>query len=872
VATAAAVLFATASGAAFAQDDPAEPPQTGVTGVLYADKNGNGQQDSGEAISGGVVTLAGQDNAEHKATSDVDGKFALPGLAPGTYKPSYALAGGWVVHHAKPEGDLVTVTENTTTELVARAERPYSEQFRVFGFFHDNSYFYPTSVTTTLILINSTDHPISGIQARCDRKNAPGALGHGPAWDVLRGEGITLEAGGRRSLTIVDDVPESAGPAGKVTLDCDFAPNAGWNTDGPVLHQDAPVITGRGKHTMILGEDRNANSSIDADEAISGVKILLHDLTNPASVLERTSGPDGKIEFVGLEKTDYRVEVRAPWAFASDGPQFVRASDHGGSSVRFLKHLPPEDVRATVEFSKPRFESHELVQWDLTLTNAGGESADVWVQGHSPDLDVPRERWEQTWSRFASLAPGESRTFTISGKVRDYRNGKVRVSGSYGFSPQPNTPVKPFYGEVEIVQTKGALTGLVYLDKNNNGQPDPGEAAAGAVVEANGGAPYGYYKATTDAEGRYSFSDLPAGDYSVGYTLAGGWIVHFPDDVVQKIRVEPGRPVQLVAGAQRPYAEVLKATAQFDKTSYAVGEEVKITVKLTNTGGYVINDVHAHCNPDYQENHLGSRHSPSESWGDLRPGAKGVTVGPGETVTVVVTELVPSAGRSRNRVELLCEVAPRAEFGRDFALAYDWASVPGGRLGSLNVLVAYDKDEDNVIDPGDAIGNVRVRLMSHRENGFLVAEATTDAWGWARFTEIPLGTYWMKVDGPWKFRSELDEIAVSVSGGVGLPICWMVPGPDSAQPDTGDQPATVGPGGGGTKVALARTGASVLGLAFLGALLVVAGAALRRSSRHSALPETERVGVLSGRLADACGGSDVGGHDHRGVFGGSVAG
>jgi hypothetical protein len=161
--------------------------------------------------------------------------------------------------------------------------------------------------------------------------------------------------------------------------------------------------------------------------------------------------------------------------------------------------------------------------------------------------------------------------------------------------------------------------------------------------------------------------------------------------------------------------------------------------------------------------------------------------------------------------------------------------------------------------------------MSHRENGFLVAEATTDVWGWARLTGVPAGVYWAEIDGPWQFRDQNAGL-VSVTSEVGLPVFWMVPGPDRAQPGDGEQPTGGGTSTGGTKVALARTGVSVLGLAFLGALLVVAGAALRRSSRHSALSETERVGVLSGRLADACGGSDVGRHDHRGVFGGSVAG
>src|SRR5690349_19296268 len=127
VATAAALVFVTTSAAAFAQDDPTSTPpapqQTGVTGVLYADKNRNGQQDPGEAISGGEITVA-----ERKATSDADGKFTFADLAPGTYRPSYRLADGWVVH--RTEGDVITVVANQTAQVVARAERPYSEQLK----------------------------------------------------------------------------------------------------------------------------------------------------------------------------------------------------------------------------------------------------------------------------------------------------------------------------------------------------------------------------------------------------------------------------------------------------------------------------------------------------------------------------------------------------------------------------------------------------------------------------------------------------------------------------------------------------------------------------------------------------------------------
>ncbi|MFC3899101.1 SdrD B-like domain-containing protein [Lentzea rhizosphaerae] len=828
VLTAVAVLaLGITSAAAFAQDDP---QQGGVTGVLYADKDRNGEQDSGEAISGGEVTLVGPDSAVHKTTSDADGKFAFAGLAPGTYKPSYALAGGWVVHHAKADGDLITVAEHATTDVVVRAERPYSEQLKVtWAAFDHYLYRHPSSVTTSVTLRNTTDRAISGIQARCDRKNAPGALGHGRGWDVLSGAGVTLAAGEWRSFTIVEEIPEAARAAGKVTLDCDFAPNAGWNTDGPVLHADAQVIPGNGNHTMVVGEDRNGDSRIDADEAVSGVKVVLYDWNNHFGSVEGTSGPDGKVEFTGLEKTNYRAQTRGPWMFAGE-VQHVRAADQGGTSHRVVKYVKPADIRAEVKFAKPSFKSHETVQWDLVLTNVGG--MDTWVRpsGYFPDLQIPDEQLTGV-----SVPAGESRTISFSGKIRNYRNGKVTVSGSIDYFDEQNPPVhKQFYGEVDIEQSKGSVSGVVYLDKNHNGRPDPGEAAADAVVEANGGAPYNYYKATTDAEGRYSFNELPTGAYSIGFTLAGGWIVHFPDDVVQHVQVEAGKSVQLVTGAQRPYAEVLKATVQFDKTAYAVGEEVKITVKLTNRGGYVINGVHALCNRNQGDNHLGDRVNPSESWGDLRWHAKGVTVNPGETVTLVVTERVPEAARVANRVELLCEIAPRAEFNRDFAPAYDWANVPGGGNGDVMALVAHDKDGDHVMDPGDVVPHARVRLMSDREHGFLVAEAVGDVWGWVRFTDVPAGMYWATVDGPWKIVEQYRTVGVR-AGGSGLYYIGVEPDPGAVQPGDGVQPAGGGTSTGGTKVALARTGASVLGLAFLGALLVAAGAALRRwpASRQS---------------------------------------
>jgi hypothetical protein len=85
------------------------------------------------------------------------------------------------------------------------------------------------------------------------------------------------------------------------------------------------------------------------------------------------------------------------------------------------------------------------------------------------------------------------------------------------------------------------------------------------------------------------------------------------------------------------------------------------------------------------------------------------------------------------------------------------------------------------------------------------------------------------VDGPWKFEDANHAYVLVAADRAASAWFPVVPGPAPATPGSGD----TGQGGdqvfgGSTRGALAKTGASVLGLAFLGALLVAAGAALRR--------------------------------------------
>jgi hypothetical protein len=832
--------------------EPAPPPAeveqvpdstTGdVTGVLYADKNRNGRQDPQEVISGGKVEIfGGGAGSRHVTTSDADGKFAFSGLAPGTYEPTYDLAGGWAVHHTNIDGDLISVEANTITEVVARAERRYDEQLKATATLDRESYQHPSNVTIRLSLTNTTDRPIEGIQAVCDREDVPNALGRVAGWNPLKGNGLRLGPGEQRTLFIVEEMPGAARDKGSVKLDCDFAPFADWNTDGPVVHDEAAVVGGSGSYTMIVGYDWNADNRIDPSEVVEYAEVVLLHPQTGVVVAQGRSDQSGKIEFTGLAVGDYRAVVLGGWGFRDAGQDQVRITAQDSVGYRILKHSTPADLRGTVKFEKDRYESHETVRMWLTITNIGGQTAEhARLEHRIQSLDVPDEQWGdfRAYGPGIRIPAGESRTFEVTGKIRDIWNGKLVVSRWLDFLGRSNPHNSSFGGEVEVVQTRGDITGVVYTDRNGNGQQDVGEAAANVVVQANGGAPYEYLKTTTDVFGRFSFKEVPSGAYSIEYTLADGWIVHVEGDNSPSW-VEPGAAVKLTARAERPYRETLRSSVVLDKTTYAIGDIAKITVKLTNTGNREISGIQAGCNRIGDANHLGgSDEDPMTGWGDLSFWGKGVTVSPGETKTLVVTEKVPSAARNKRRVVIACDFEPNPSYNTDGPYGFDWANVPGGS-GGLEGPLFHDRNGNGKVDAGEAIANTTIALLTDKEDGLVVAETVSDAQGNVRFEKLPPGDFWAWVDGPWKFEGEYGghvQIFGDVVAGYSFPV---VPGPapgpkpGTEDPDQDDDTdAGIDDDTGGTGGALAKTGASVLGLGVVAALLIAFGFGARIAGRR----------------------------------------
>ncbi|WP_156893279.1 SdrD B-like domain-containing protein [Actinokineospora enzanensis] len=156
----------------------------------------------------------------------------------------------------------------------------------------------------------------------------------------------------------------------------------------------------------------------------------------------------------------------------------------------------------------------------------------------------------------------------------------------------------------EDPQPVGSYSGQIFGDDNDNEVFDDGEALSGVTVTVTRkDAEQPPKSATTGADGRFSFADLEAGDYSVKYTNPPHYIVLHLDqngDNAENITISANgnvtKTIRAVREGQRGnLVDVLSGAIALDKDSYTTGDTAHWTLKLTNTGTRDLDGVVAIC-------------------------------------------------------------------------------------------------------------------------------------------------------------------------------------------------------------------------------------------------------------------------------------
>jgi hypothetical protein len=155
--------------------------------------------------------------------------------------------------------------------------------------------------------------------------------------------------------------------------------------------------------------------------------------------------------------------------------------------------------------------------------------------------DVLLQDWQERSADLSAFAGQTVRiAFTKSGSGLYVHLDNVRIADS-----RPVKPIEVDLGVGEVVADinfgnwippQAEIHGYKWNDLNGDGDWDQPEepALAGTIVyldaNASGALEFGEHWTTTAADGSYSFTDLPAGEYIVAEVLPAGWTQTYPGD------------------------------------------------------------------------------------------------------------------------------------------------------------------------------------------------------------------------------------------------------------------------------------------------------------------------------------------------------
>jgi LPXTG-motif cell wall-anchored protein len=554
--------------------------------------------------------------------------------------------------------------------------------------------------------------------------------------------------------------------------------------------------------------DANRNGKRDEGEGKAGVEF--HGVG--VKPLDAVTDKNGDFSFRNVPVGSYKLRFGGADGVVvkPGGSEFtVRA---GKETLLDLAAVRPvsESLQAKLEFDRGSYGKAAQVGVAITLTNKGTEPLTHVVA--VCDSGAAHLLPGTGWTALAPAGPGvdlgagETKTVRVADVVPDgaYNHGAVAAACLFGDNGTFTDGYAKASAQADVVGAVGDVKGTV-----TNGAA----ALAGATLVAlhpKTRAVLG--RAATDAAGAWTMKGLPAGEVDV--VVLGPWQDARTGGISHLVRVTGGAEttaaLSVVPGPEvpDPAAEVeLRVSVEFTQDAFEADADATLKVTLTNQAGAPLTAI-ARCD-------TGDLRNDTDGWGALELDGPGVDLKADETKTVDVTAPIPSAAQDRGQVTVECAIGPKV--GTAFVTAEDTADVTGVLASAGGSLLQPD---------GTTVADTKIVLVDP-DTAEPVTRATTDADGKFTFTDVPAGRYRPVVVGPWKVVDEgLYEI---VRGSSEQRDIHVEPGPDVPDPDTTTPPESTEPpaeGGSDEPPAdedLAYTGASVIGIALLGGLVLALG-------------------------------------------------
>jgi hypothetical protein len=180
----------------------------------------------------------------------------------------------------------------------------------------------------------------------------------------------------------------------------------------------------------------------------------------------------------------------------------------------------------------------------------------------------------------------------------------------------------------------------------------------------------------------------------------------------------------------------LWVSAHFDDVAYLPGAQVRMEVTVQNNGTVPATGVVLHSTGDLT----------FEGWGELDPAGPGVELAPGGGRSFRVTAYVSEdAADLVQTVEAVAEEPDRNPADNTISAS----AFVTAKVCDLTLTLHTDSDNDGVLEPGETLGGVEIKLMGGLSRETLTAR--TDAHGVVRFPGIAGGRYWLTtgLSGGW---------------------------------------------------------------------------------------------------------------------------
>ncbi|HEX3724961.1 MAG TPA: SdrD B-like domain-containing protein, partial [Pirellulales bacterium] len=523
------------------------PQPDSISGVVFADGNINGQQDSGEPGIGGVSLALDQWNGtayvptDQTATTAADGSYRFANLLPGKYQ----------VRETEPDGYWsVGATPGTVagqTRGIATSGDEISDIELLGGDDSVRNDFAEAQFNSI------SGHVGLAVEGLCGTPNTPPIAG--VVIHLLDAEGnsiatATTDANGNYSFDHLTGgtygIHEDQ-PTGYFDADT-HAGSAGGTVSGDSISQILMRSDTSGTDydfcellpASISGyvySDLNNNGRRDAGESgIAGVTLALVDNQGHATGTTTTTDANGFYQFTGLRPGTYGVSETQPVAYldglasagsaggqARSGELITGAALTSGldaSDYDFGELVPNSiggHVGVAVEGECGTSLTPPISGVVIHLLDAQGNSIATTttdVDGNYTFDNLPPGSYGILEDQPAGYFDADTHAGSAGGAVTgNMITGIAIVSGNHATD----------YDFCELLPAK--LGGYVFRDLNNNGQQDPGESGiAGATLTLTdaSGQPIGIVT-TTDANGYYSFAGLRPGTYGVRETQPAGY-------------------------------------------------------------------------------------------------------------------------------------------------------------------------------------------------------------------------------------------------------------------------------------------------------------------------------------------------------------